>query len=250
MNKSKTSLRRLFVIATITLLSLSALLGIIFVLTGADVVAWKVCGTVAILGILSLIAMSNIFRFEGSRLTIKVLSVVAIVAAVVWAFLLIGTIWDVYRSIVCEDTYRNCSRFYSDLMQDILKIIVTGVIVSVTTTVIGAFLQIKNHSSILAVFKYTAIASAVFLGVYFLPAIWLEDGDYIEDSWRLMAVVGIVFAFTSIVTPIVSKVQKAKSLKGVEAKETPVDEAKLRQEIEAEVRAKIASEQSAKSSKK
>ena len=250
MNKAKTSLRRLLVIATITLLSLSALLGIVFVLTGADGVAWKVCGTVAILGVLSLITMSNIFRFEGSRITIKILSVVAIVAAVIWTLLLIGTIWDVYRTIVCEDTYRTCSRLYSDFMQDILKIIVTGVIVSITTTVIGAFLQIKNHSSILAVFKYTAIASAVFLGVYFLPAIWFEDGDYIEDSWRLMAVVGIVFAFTSIVTPIVAKVQKSRSLKSAEANPAPIDEAKLRKEIEAEVRAKIATEKAEKSDKK
>jgi len=53
-------MKKILLISTITLFSISAFLGIIFVLVGADSTAYKIIGTTAILGLISWISLRNI----------------------------------------------------------------------------------------------------------------------------------------------------------------------------------------------
>jgi hypothetical protein len=132
-------------------------------------------------------------------------------------------------------------------MELVAKIAGTAGIISVMTTVIANFLTLKDYTEIIKTFKGITIVCAGFLAVYFLPAIWFEELDgYVEDTWRLIAIVGILFVFGAIVTPILVKVAKGKLNKATPTVVVQqVDEAKLRQEIEAQVRAEIVREQQA-----
>ena len=57
--------------STITLFSISAFLGIVFVLVSADSTAWKISGTVFVFALLSLFSMNNVFRLESERKSVK-----------------------------------------------------------------------------------------------------------------------------------------------------------------------------------
>ena len=243
-------IKKILLISTITLFSISAFLGIIFVLVGVDSTAWKIIGTTAILGLLSLLSMNNVFRLESEQKQIKILSITALISNIFWSIPWIFIVWDIFRTFMCDEStvtgyygysYRDCSRSFYDFMEFIYKLVGTAGIISATTTVVANFLNMKNYSSAIKALKITAISSAIFLGAYFLPAIWFEDGGYISDTWRLIAVVAIIFVFSSIITPILAKIAKNKEKNSNAAPR--VDEVQLREQIEAEVRAKIAQEQ-------
>ncbi|MCL2094569.1 hypothetical protein FWH13_00385 [Candidatus Saccharibacteria bacterium] len=157
-------------------------------------------------------------------------------------------LWGLFELLICgvstTSTSRPCPTSYWNIMDVIYRIAGTAAIISATATVTANFLNIKNHTPTIKLLKTTVIASATFLGFYFLPAIW-SSSSYLSYTWRLAAVAAIIFVFSNIITLILTRIEKTKLQKSPPNRTSPqpIDETKLRQEIEAEVRAKIAAEQ-------
>ncbi|MDR1969765.1 MAG: hypothetical protein LBQ11_00235 [Candidatus Nomurabacteria bacterium] len=240
-------IKRALLIATITLFSVSTFLAIIFVLLGTDETGWRIMGTTAILGLLALLSMNNVFRLENEQKTTRILSTTALISNVFWSIPWIFLVWNLFKIILCGEStaghypLRDCSVNYYTFMDLVGKIAITAGIISATSTVVANFLTIKNYSTAIKALRSMGISCAIFSGVYFMPAIWLVS-DYLEWSWRLFAIACIVLVFSCIVTPILAKVEKGKMQKPVSVPAPLVDEAKLREEIEAKVRAEITAE--------
>ena len=246
-NNRIVAIKRMLLFSTITLFSISAFLGIVFVLVSADSTAWKISGTVFVFALLSLFSMNNVFRLESERKSVKYLSVVVLISNIFWSLPWILIIWNVFGLAMCTETvirytysYSQCPESYYDVMRFIYQLAGTAGIISLTVTVVANLLHIKDYSMAIKYLRISGISSAIFLGVYFLPSIWFSEANYISDTWRLIAVVAIIFAFSTIVTPILVKITRNKLERATPAPQ--MDEARLRQEIEAEVRAKIAQE--------
>ena len=240
--------------ATIALLSMSAALGIILVLTGAEGTAWQIVGTTTILGLLSLLSMNNIFRLESGKPSIRVLSATALISNLFWSLPCILIIWDLLELLFCGNSH-NTGSYYSSYYQScgmtlrpIYNITITASILSMTTTAIANYLSIDAYSENIRRLRTLSVICASWIGVYFLPVIWFDEDSYLELTWRLTAVVAILLVFSNITLPMLvkselAKVRRERSAQAQAAPTLPIDEAKLRREIEAEVRAKIATEQ-------
>ena len=233
---------------TITLFSISAFLGIFFVVVGTDTLGWKVVGTTVILGLLSLLSMNNVMRLESPKAPIRNLSTIALISNLFWAIPWILIVWDAFEFFFCTQTPQrylsahyylvaDCPVWYSGMMELIIKIALTAGILSITTTIASNFLGIKNYTQAIGTLKNITTYSAATIGLYFLPAIWTEDADYIRESWRVITIFFIVLVFGSVVTPVLVRIAKAKTEKPLPQATNQVDEDKLRQEIEAKVRA-------------
>lgn len=251
------NIKTLLLTATITLFSISALLGIIFILVGTDTLGWRVVGTVAILGLLSLLSMNNVMRLESPKAPIRNLSTTALISNLFWAIPWILIVWNAFKSFLCTQVPQqylsaqyylvaDCPAWYNGMIELIIKIALTAGIISITTTIASNFLGIKNYTQAIGTLKNITTYSAATIGLYFLPAIWTEGANYIHESWRFITIIFIIFVFSSIVTPILARIARSKTDRP-KAYPSPIDEKRLRQEIEAKVRAEIAAEQRAKS---
>ena len=251
------SIKKLLFISTIVLFSISALLGIISILFGSDETVWKIAGTTALLGMLSLLSMNNVFRLESELSSVRTLSTIALVSNILWSLPWILFLWDFFVATLCDRTpvttegylhySSTCSSLYYATTDVLHKIATTAAILSVVATVASNFLNIGYRTRTIDLFRYTAITSSTIIGLYFLPAIWSGEEEYIGRSWRFIAILAIIFVFSSIITPILTKVARTKSRNPATTTHQPVDEVALRRELEAKIRAEIAAEQRAES---
>ena len=230
--------KRALLISTIVLLSISALFGIIFVLVDTDKIAWRIIGTTAILGFLSLLSMNNVVRLEATRTPIRLLSITALVSNIVWSLPWIGMVWGIFGFFLCSGG-TNCSNEYYAFLDLVYKIIVTASIVSIVTTIVANLLMIEQRSLSIKALRVLSIISITILGIYFLPPLWFHIDSYFELTWRIIAVVAILFVFSCCVLPVLMRAETNK----LQKPSTHIDEAAIRREIETEVRAKLAHEQ-------
>jgi len=219
MNKKSSRLgkiKKFLLYLTIGLFFLGAILGIASVLysTGATVNQTGV--TVIIFGIVSLFCMNAVNRIDTSNIYIKILSVISLVSNFFWSIPAVLGVWGVFYTVLCIDRvkgryFTGCPDGYDETITMITRIAFTAFIVTVATTLINNFLNIKNYSRSVQISKIAAILSSIYLGLYFLPILWIEEtGRYVEDTWRLTIVVSIVFVFSVIVTPILVKLSKSR----------------------------------------
>ncbi len=249
-------IKKFFLIATITLFSISAVLGIFFILFGADSIGGNVISTTAILGLLSLLTTNNIARSESKNIAVKVTSIGAIISNVVWVIPWICLVWDVFRPMMCAKSYYiygggefyNCSgqMNYYDTIECLWKIVGVSLVFSIVLTITSGFLKFKKYNSAIQILKIITIICACFLGLYFMFGILGENWAWLwrYEGWRLIAVVAVVLVFGLIVTPILVKVQAGKEkLKKDFKEQSKESEAELRARLEKEIRAEIAAEQ-------
>lgn len=238
MNKTSLSIAHLkkpLLQTTIGLFSVSAILGVLFVLAAPEGEAWKILATTTLLAFFSLFTTNNLLRLESPKGYIKALAIGAIVSNLLWAVPLLITIWAFIGS--------------SWSGYDIIwRMIWTFSLLSICLTLTGSFLNMKSTSTAFQNTRIAAIASAFMLYVYVLPAIYGADAEYIGESWQFIAIVSIVFAFSAVSTPIFARLKAAPKQQSDDDYRAQI-RAELRAEVEAEVRQQIADEQAAKSHK-
>lgn len=249
-------IKKFFLIATIFLFSVSALLGIFFILFGADETGGRVISTTAILGLLSLLTMNNLARAENKDVAVKFTSIGAIIFNVVWTIPWICLVWDVFRKMMCEKSYYRYGggEFYDcmghsdyfDMVDNLWKIVGTALIVSISLTIISSFLKFKKYNNVIQALKITTIVCTIILGFYFINSILTEEWSWLwgHGGWRLLAVVAVILVFCLIVTPILVGVKSSREKLAKDFKrQSKESEAELRVRLEKEIRAEIAKEQ-------
>ena len=250
--------KKLFLYATISMFSLSAFLGICFILFGTNAIGGKAIGTTAIMGVFSLFTMNNIIRLENEQKSVRYSAAGALISNVIWLIPSVLMLWGFFeifqtdcqssgisRSGYAYEAYEACMQPYYVLQEVILKIINTACVTSAVLTLISNFMSFKNYTPAIRVLKITTMACGVLLGTYEIGAVFFNrtiNGEF----WRVLAIVGIILVFGLIVTPIMVRISRKQEEASVDnnQRET-VDEAVLRAQIEQEVRAEIAAEQAA-----
>lgn len=219
--------------ATIGLFSVSALLGVLFVLIAPEGETWKILATTTLLAFFSLFTTNNLLRLESPKKYIKVFASAAIVSNLLWAIPLLLTIW-----VFLGSSWSN--------YEIIWRMIWTFSLLSICLTMTGSFLNMKSASIAFQNTRIAAIASAWLLYVYILPVVYGVDAEYIGESWQFIAIASIIFAFSAISTPILARLKAApKQQANSDADYRARIRAELRAEVEAEVRQQIANEQAA-----
>lgn len=229
--------RRTLLYVSIGLLTLSALLAIVAVLSGE--LDWRIIVTTFFAALASVLAMGNVSRLGEPQPLPKFLSFAALLFNVVWLVLALSVVWDFAKNIgLCSPSYYGgCG---DDTQSQLIKWSVTMFVAALVSSLTAKFLTIKGTTPAIISLKVLTIVSAVMCGTTSLFIIWQEYGNR-DDSWRILTVFGILTIFGLVVTPILVRLQKPKARPGLSSE----DEQRLRQEIEQEVRAKIADEQRA-----
>lgn len=228
MNASLSLLKKPLLMTTIGLFGASALLGIFFIISAPQGDSWKILATTTLLAFFSLFSMNNILRLDAQSY-VRLLACIGIASNIVWTTLWLIIIWS--------------PSLFENSHEVMWKTIWITSALSICVTLTANYLSMKNTSPILIAFKTSAIASAWFLYLYISPAILGVDGQYLTDSWQLVAILSIVFAFSTISTPILYKIQSGKIKNSDETSvQASHDDTDLRAEIEAELRPKIEAE--------
>ena len=263
-------LRKPLLYAVIGLFGLSALLGIFFILASPDQMGSRVIATTTLLAFFALFSLNNINRLNASGAP-KTLSIIALISNVFWCLPWLLTVWDIFAWTMCTRQYfsyhpeieglysYSCTNTYYDFMQIMYKVIWLAASISFATTFSANFLKLKNYNTAIRALKNTAIASITFIVIYITPAILWETWSYASDSWQLIAISGILFAFSAITTPILHSVSKRKAKEiaqqhdmnaqiAAEKQKVSDDMANIRAELEDKIRKEIEAEIEAKTS--
>lgn len=211
---------------TISLFGISALLGIIVVISSAyDMTVGRIISTTSVLGLLALFCMNNILRTESDRSYVKVLAIIALISNLVWSIPWLMAIWGVYIE-----------------SNVIWKIVATAAIVSFNATMAANYLSFKKYNAAIWTFAISTIVISYIIAIMLIIPLYSNDyrfiGRYFEGVWRPLVVFCILLVFGTITTPILARVEANKD----KTPKTGTDEAALRAQIETEVRAKIEAE--------
>ena len=253
MSKIKTishQLKRAFVITAVTLLSLSALLGIIIILipSSASITYLRIIGTTATLGVFSSLIVSNLSRFDSESRLLKALAAIALMTSLIATALTLLLIWGAFErnchSSVPTDYYdQACYTKWYKMMDLTYRILWICVILAFTASIDGRYLDYPAYNNtVIRIFRGITVATATLMG----SLLTLNTlGVYFDELWRVLIISGILLVLGLIATPILVMLEKNRhrQLVGTNSQASEQD---LRAKIEQEVRAQIAAEEQAK----
>lgn len=224
-----TKMRKPLLIITLILFALSALLGITFILIAPHDDQWKLLGTTTLFSFFSLFTMNNLLRLVGSAI-VKILAISAIVSNIIWTSLILILTWGPWD-------------IFSDQFSSIYQITWLAIGFSICATLTGSFLFMRTASTFHLTTKIGSITAAWFLYIYYIPAILkISDGSYLSETWQIIAIAGIFFAFCTISTPIIGRIKNSKTTTNELSVGPDNISPAVRAQIEAELRPKLESE--------
>ncbi|MBO4855660.1 hypothetical protein J5500_04655 [Candidatus Saccharibacteria bacterium] len=283
----KLPLWKVFLYGTIGFFSFDALLGIFLILFGSLIKDYefigKLASTTSILGLFCLLTMNNILRRESKDKAVKISATAAMVMNIFWIIPWLLIVWSCfdglkagcvypeypsyarYGTIEYENArnayeqdyrdYRKCLEPFENAQKISWKIIGDSIILAVFLTLLANYLSFKSRTTAIAAIKTTALVCGAILAILGIAEISFEGFKLDEMTAKLMGIIGIVFAFSVITTPILVRGQKKKSGKNemiedenaneIAPKEPlsqVVNEAELRKRIELELRTQIEAE--------
>ena len=93
-----------------------------------------------------------------------------------------------------------------------LKGILTAIVISTSLGHLSLMMLVSNSDSTVNGVKNATIIVSVLLDCMIILSLWVEDNMF---SWQFYAIVGILVALGTIVTPILNKVRKSEEVKSV-----------------------------------
>lgn len=222
-------MRKPLLVITLVLFGFSTLLGVLFILIAPNEDQWKFLSTTTLLSFFSLFTMNNLLRLTGSSL-VKALAIGAIISNVIWTTLISTLIWGPWG-------------LFSSEFSSIYQVTLLTIGFSICATLTSSFLFMHTVSKFHNTTKFGAIVTAWFLYIYYVPAMArLNDGAYLYQTWQIIAIAGIFFAFCTISTPILARIKNVKTATSTPNASLEKISATVRAQIEAELRPKIESE--------
>ena len=237
---------KIFLYATIGLIGLSALIGIFliifsdsgFVKDSINVLA-RIAGTTSILGLFCLLTMNHIFRCKHKKQLVRVAATAGLIMNIIWLIPWMLILWNAFDTLQdrCEypsytyynyrygsdayerayqererkyNEYQKCMEPYENAVEISWKTVATAGALAILLTLIANYVIFENYNNAIRALKVTAIVCGILLVSTLILTLDFEVRDLGETFWKLMAIVGIVFVFAVIITPILVKVQKKK----------------------------------------
>ena len=240
-----------FLYATIGCFSLTALIGIVFILGGSSIKGetaeflGRFCASAAVIGLFSLFTMNNLFRRESNKNYVKIASTAALVLNLVWVLPWLLIVWNAFDGMKADCHYPNypsysysrysldydeseyqrrhaeydeavskydtCMEPYENAIETSWKVMANGIILAILLTLAAEFLGYEDYTPVIKVMKYTTLVFAAIIAGYALLQINTKNFQIDETTARILAVGFIILMFCAIVTPILVKVQKKKT---------------------------------------
>ena len=106
--------------------------------------------------------------------------------------------------------YQKCIEPYENVMTIGRKTLATTGALVVLLTIIANYVAFENYTNVIRVLKITAISCGIVLASIFISVLDFDIDDLSQIFWKIVAIVGVVFAFALVVTPILVMVKKKK----------------------------------------
>lgn len=214
--------RRASVIVVIVAVSLSAILGIVLLLTGGwGDLQGRVLGTTVVIAVFAVTALCHLAQVDRPLRVVGFLGIAASIAALVpilWIIWGDWTVWGVITSAGYEWLWKSFA--------------VLGILAgSLAQANLLLLLASRRQPAVRVVLVVTLVAIAVVAILIWLPILTDGDvpGDWADGYWRLFGVIAIVDVLGTIVLPVL----------GLVLKEHRVDDAALTVHLPPELGARL-----------
>lgn len=239
------TIKRVLFISTISLFSLSALIGIIVILGAATGnLTGQIISTTALLGFFALFNLNNLIRTENPQPLVRYPAIIAMVANVFWLVPWLIMIWGIFEPN-CDNSanYSSCMSGWYSFQEVAWQTINVAAIMSILASIVSNFMSFKCKTAAVRVLSIITIVSGILSGINEIIMINIPLSSELE-IWRFFLITLIILVFGLITTPIVEKISRSKyETKQKDNNPTAaLNEQQLRAQIEAEVRAKIEAE--------
>ncbi len=185
-------------------LSVGALLGIIIILFGLwNELTGKVLATTAVIFGFSISGLCCSLLYDKGKL--RIFSLISMIICLCFCLYYLTIVWGLF-----DITFNSLVDFH-------LKVVLSSIVICPSLAHISLLLLINSEEDIVAQFKYATIFASVVMDIILLVRIVY----YFEVIWQLVAILGILIALGTIVTPIMYKIHKYTDKP---KKEVPVDD--------------------------
>ncbi|MBE6144083.1 MAG: SHOCT domain-containing protein [Firmicutes bacterium] len=174
----------------IVTLIISAILGISIIFFGLwGEVSGKILLTTSTIFGFSIpgLSCSTIYEKKGKEKFAKLGIIICILSCLYILFI----IWGLFR-------------FY----EITLKLLVAGILLSSSFGHLSLLMMNENKDNKVSIFRETTIFLSIIIDILFLLMIFLE----IDVSWKIVAILSILIALGTIVTPVLSKINSGKKV--------------------------------------
>ncbi len=172
----------------ITTFCISAVLGIIIIVLDMwnDLTSRVLLTTITIFGYsIPTLCCSNLYE----KKTHNALAGTGIALCVISALYILGLVWDVL----------------GDDFFDVLKGVVTAIVIPTSLGHLSLMMLVNNKDESVVAARNATIVVSIILDCMIMLSLWIEDSFF---SWQLYAIIGILVALGTIVTPILHKIKK------------------------------------------
>ena len=179
----------------ITTFCISAILGIVIIILDMwnDVTAKILLTTVTIFGFsIPTLCCSNLYEKKSNHW----FAILGMIICILSGIYVLSLIWELINPDFGEA----------------LKGILTAIVISTSLGHLSLMMLVSNSDSTVNGVKNATIIVSVLLDCMIILSLWVEDNMF---SWQFYAIVGILVALGTIVTPILNKVRKSEEVKSV-----------------------------------
>jgi len=177
----------------ITTFCISAILGIVIIILDMwnDVTTKILLTTVTIFGFsIPTLCCSNLYEKKSNHW----FAILGMIICILSGIYVLSLIWELINPDFGEA----------------LKGILTAIVISTSLGHLSLMMLVSNSDSTVNGVKNATIIVSVLLDCMIILSLWLEDNMF---SWQFYAIVGILVALGTIVTPILNKVRKSEEVK-------------------------------------
>lgn len=185
---SKSTLKKYLILTIVTSLIISALLGIITLLSG-EVVSWEVITTTIVVGLFSIFSLGSLRGFESTDLFEKLISQVGVVTSLLATGLLLFLIWF-------SPDFWDGETYY--------RITAIASVLAVALSHISLILPFAKQSMLTAALVSATSGVVAIVAAIIVSLIVFEANDY-EGIYRVLGVFAILDVLGTILVPISSK---------------------------------------------
>jgi len=177
----------------ITTFCISAILGIVIIILDMwnDVTTKILLTTVTIFGFsIPTLCCSNLYEKKSNHW----FAILGMIICILSGIYVLSLIWELINPDFGEA----------------LKGILTAIVISTSLGHLSLMMLVSNSDSTVNGVKNATIIVSVLLDCMIILSLWVEDNMF---SWQFYAIVGILVALGTIVTPILNKVRKSEEVK-------------------------------------
>lgn len=200
---TKKSLKRYFIIALITSLLASGLMGILVLLIGSfGEIEFRVLLSTFTIGVFSVTSLAGLRNFESEYEEYRRFAILSIIFSIAAMILTLSLIW------VNADYFP-------------WKPALVSIVLAVSTSHVSLLLPARNKTQLLNTVTTITFAAIAFVAAFIILIIVAEDADLNEFTYRILGVFAILDVIGTVMTPVLARLVPKNA--NAQEQEKPID---------------------------